>query len=75
MVKKIRLVDKPEADTKKTSGKTGAVQPEMMELLKSMDWKLWEMLQIAQRWEAANEPATETESVENDDTTKSGSSD
>tara|TARA_B100000900_G_scaffold364707_1_gene339494 strand:- start:262 stop:456 length:195 start_codon:yes stop_codon:yes gene_type:complete len=50
MVKKIRLIDEPEApeeiptDVEKSSG-------EFLELAKSMDWKLWEMLQLLQRLE------------------------
>tara|TARA_B100000965_G_scaffold220953_1_gene184851 strand:- start:5355 stop:5684 length:330 start_codon:yes stop_codon:yes gene_type:complete len=32
---------------------------ELMELLKSMDWKLWELLQIAQRKEKADEEGKE----------------
>ena len=41
-----------------------------MELLKSMDWKLWELLQIAQRWETGQELAKK---AEEDDTKKSES--
>ena len=51
MVKKIRLVDQPAnpkpANTDAGEGGSG----ELMELLKSMDWKLWELLQIGQRLE------------------------
>ncbi len=61
MVKKIRLVDENTKETpKKTASSTskppakgmpGTEFAELMDLLKSMDWKLWEMLQIMQRKE------------------------
>ena len=71
MVKKIRLVDKPDGDVTKTTGSGGdGSNPALMELLKSMDWKLWELLQIAQRWEAGQELAKK---AEEDDTKKSES--
>ena len=45
MVKKIRVIDEaPSVDDKPADN-------DMMELAKSMDWKLWEMLQILQRFE------------------------
>ena len=43
MVKKIRVLETEEAPV--TEEQT------MMELAKSMDWKLWEMLQLLQRLE------------------------
>lgn len=48
MVKKIRVIDEtPDDDTP-----TGpASDKDFMEMAKSMDWKLWEMLQIMQRLE------------------------
>ncbi len=50
MVKKIRVIDEtPDADVP-SSTKTEA-PADMMELAKSMDWKLWEILQIMQRLE------------------------
>ncbi len=72
MVKKIRLVDKPDGDVTKTTASGGGdgSNPALMELLKSMDWKLWELLQIAQRWEAGQELAKK---AEEDDTKKSES--
>ena len=71
MVKKIRLVDKPDGDVTKTTGSGGdGSNPALMELLKSMNWKLWELLQIAQRWEAGQELAKK---AEEDDTKKSES--
>ena len=52
MVKKIRLVDPPKpTGEEKTGGDGGGTSAELMELLKSMDWKLWELLQIGQRLE------------------------
>ena len=53
MVKKIRLVDapKPTGDESTAGGSGGGTSAELMELLKSMDWKLWELLQIGQRLE------------------------
>ena len=50
MVKKIRLVDQPTTVKEESSGGDGS-SSELMELLKSMDWKLWEMLQTMQRLE------------------------
>jgi len=48
MVKKIRVIDETPEETE-----TSAVAPERdyMEIAKSMDWKLWEILQIMQRLE------------------------
>ena len=52
MVKKIRLVDAPKpTGEEKTGGDGVGTSAELMELLKSMDWKLWELLQIGQRLE------------------------
>ena len=45
MVKKIRVIDEAPAVDEKTADN------DFMELAKSMDWKLWEMLQILQRFE------------------------
>jgi hypothetical protein len=45
MVKKIRVIDEAPAVEEKS------VDTDLMELAKSMDWKLWEMLQILQRFE------------------------
>ena len=46
MVKKIRVIDEPVAEPT-----DGASMEAFMELAKTMDWKLWEMLQIMQRVE------------------------
>jgi len=51
MVKKIRLVDTPKSADNTSDGGDGGNNRELMELLKSMDWKLWELLQIGQRLE------------------------
>ena len=64
MVKKIRLVDSEKAvvsEEKKPKAKKTIVSTkeetqvktndDLIELLKSMDWKLWELLQIGQRLE------------------------
>ena len=48
MVKKIRVIDETPEETEVSS--TGA-ERDYMEIAKSMDWKLWEMLQIMQRLE------------------------
>ena len=40
MVKKIRVID----ETSDADVPTGKVNRDMMELAKSMDWKLWEIL-------------------------------
>ena len=45
MVKKIRVIDEAPAVEEKTADN------DFMELAKSMDWKLWEILQILQRSE------------------------
>jgi len=45
MVKKIRVIDEAPAVEEKT------VDNDLMELAKTMDWKLWEILQILQRFE------------------------
>ena len=45
MVKKIRVIDEAPAVEEKTADN------DFMELAKSMDWKLWEILQIMQRFE------------------------
>lgn len=45
MVKKIRVIDEAPAVEEKS------VDNDFMELAKSMDWKLWEILQIMQRFE------------------------
>ena len=45
MVKKIRVIDEAPAVQEKS------VDNDFMELAKSMDWKLWEILQIMQRFE------------------------
>ncbi len=45
MVKKIRVIDEAPAV------ESTASDNELMELAKTMDWKLWEILQILQRFE------------------------
>lgn len=45
MVKKIRVIDEAPDETSTDGGS------DMMELAKSMDWKLWEILQIMQKLE------------------------
>lgn len=52
MVKKIRLIEDEEAT--ESSDATDVDSPagsELIELAKSMDWKLWEILQTLQRFE------------------------
>ena len=48
MVKKIRLVEEEKDDEALDAGDTAKA---VVELLKSMDWKLWETLQTMQRLE------------------------
>ena len=49
MVKKIRVIDEvPASEDAKTDSVNST---DLQELAKSMDWKLWEMLQIMQRLE------------------------
>lgn len=47
MVKKIRVIDEPKDETLDA----GDVQRQFLEIAKSMDWKLWELLQTMQRLE------------------------
>jgi len=46
MVKKIRVIDEPVEETTEE-----ASMQSFYELAKTMDWKLWEMMQIMQRVE------------------------
>jgi len=46
MVKKIRVIDEPVEETSEE-----ASMQSFYELAKTMDWKLWEMMQIMQRVE------------------------
>ena len=48
MVKKIRVIDEVPASNEDVAS---IPDNEQMELAKSMDWKLWEILQIMQRLE------------------------
>ena len=48
MVKKIRLIEDEVSDEELD---TQDMQKQWMELAKSMDWKLWELLQTMQRLE------------------------
>ena len=45
MVKKIRVIEEAVEEP------TASPESELMELAKTMDWKLWEILQILQRFE------------------------
>ena len=49
MVKKIRLI--PENDTTVAERNSTDFNNEILELAKTMDWKLWEILQSVQRLE------------------------
>tara|TARA_X000001036_G_scaffold90991_1_gene83329 strand:+ start:1543 stop:1710 length:168 start_codon:yes stop_codon:yes gene_type:complete len=48
MVKKIRVIDETPEELEDSSA---APERDYMEIAKSMDWKLWEILQIMQRLE------------------------
>ncbi len=48
MVKKIRLIEDEVSDEKMDAND---MQKQFLELAKSMDWKLWELLQTMQRLE------------------------
>ena len=48
MVKKIRLLDSPIGEVQENNNEFNA---EILELAKTMDWKLWEILQSMQRLE------------------------
>jgi len=49
MVKKIRVID----DTPEEKAGINSGDRDFMEMAKTMDWKLWEILQIMQRLEKA----------------------
>ena len=49
MVKKIRVID----DTPEEASGINSGDRDFMEMAKTMDWKLWEILQIMQRLEKA----------------------
>tara|TARA_B110000495_G_scaffold198004_1_gene209141 strand:+ start:193 stop:390 length:198 start_codon:yes stop_codon:yes gene_type:complete len=52
MVKKIRVIENGTADTSTSLTMSDAdFRVNLMELAKSADWKLWEMLQVLQRLE------------------------
>jgi|TARA_R110000744_G_scaffold207411_1_gene326090 hypothetical protein len=52
MVKKIRVIENDAADTSTSLTMSDAdFRVNLMELAKSADWKLWEMLQVLQRLE------------------------
>jgi len=60
MVKKIRLIDEEQPEeSSPTEGMPAG--NEWLELAKSMDWKLWEILQLLQRVEKKLEVAAEKE--------------
>jgi hypothetical protein len=48
MVKKIRVLEDVEPETKLTDEE---MRDQLFEIAKSMDWKLWELLQTIQRVE------------------------
>jgi|TARA_R110001606_G_scaffold15699_2_gene64040 hypothetical protein len=48
MVKKIRLIDEPVDAVQESKDEFNA---EILELAKTMDWKLWEILQTVKRLE------------------------
>jgi len=48
MVKKIRLIEDEVSDEQMDAND---IQKQFLELAKSMDWKLWELLQTMQRLE------------------------
>jgi hypothetical protein len=50
MVKKIRVIEN-DIDDDLPALKEGDYQKYVMEIAKSADWKLWEMLQVLQRLE------------------------
>jgi hypothetical protein len=66
MVKKIRLIEDEVSDDELD---TQDMQKQWMELAKSMDWKLWELLQTMQRLErnlrVIDEEPTESSESEN----------
>jgi len=52
MVKKIRLIEDEEVkEESEDAVDTPPISSDLTELAKSMDWKLWEILQILQRFE------------------------
>lgn len=51
MVKKIRVIENDTADTSSLTVSDADFRAYVMELAKSADWKLWEILQVLQRLE------------------------
>lgn len=64
MVKKIRVIEDetPQNEDPET---------QIIELAKSMDWKLWELLQVMQRLEKKLNTLALSDSDQDDDTAKS----
>lgn len=61
MVKKIRLIEE-EQNEEELDAKE--FQAKALEYMQSMDWKLWEMFKIAQRWADENGYGEPTEPTE-----------
>ncbi len=64
MVKKIRLIEDEVSDEQMDSAD---IQKQFLELAKSMDWKLWELLQTMQRLERGLTVVDDEEPVEKTD--------
>ena len=64
MVKKIRVIDETPDEVPTESNQ------DMMEMAKTMDWKLWEILQIMQRLEKTIKEGGLNISLDNDDEPK-----
>lgn len=67
MVKKIRLVEDEVSDEELD---TNDIQTQLLEIAKSMDWKLWEMLQTIQRVEKNLTIVDDSEEAEDEEKDK-----
>lgn len=67
MVKKIRLVEDEVSDEELD---TNDIQTQLLEIAKSMDWKLWEMLQTIQRVEKNLTIVDDSEEAEDEEEDK-----
>lgn len=68
MVKKIRLIEEEQNDEELDAKE---FQAKALEYMQAIDWKLWEMLKIAQRWAEENGYSETPEPQSNRKATKS----
>ena len=65
MVKKIKLIEDPTASADELD--TAEYQRKMLEYQQAIDWKLWELLKIAQSIAEKNDIATKSNTKESSD--------